>query len=193
MAATPPAHRKFHGSSCWCAAGACEVVEGRGRSRNVLREFPDYADRARLLPLARVPAREAAAAAALDLRFRDRRRLRRRRSRNSRRRVARGRARARATGSPTSMSPIPRATRPTWPPTWRAVRQVRRTLPGARRHARGGGRQGRARAPWCSNSRAIEAALDCYRSPEYQAAAALRKGKAEVDLVVVEGYDGPQS
>jgi uncharacterized protein (DUF1330 family) len=36
------------------------------------------------------------------------------------------------------------------------------------------------------------AALACYRSPEYQAAAALRKGKAEFDLVVIEGYDGPQ-
>jgi uncharacterized protein (DUF1330 family) len=37
-----------------------------------------------------------------------------------------------------------------------------------------------------------EAALNCYRSPEYQAAAALRKGKAEFDLIVIEGYDGPQ-
>ena len=33
-----------------------------------------------------------------------------------------------------------------------------------------------------------DAALACYRSPEYQAAAALRKGKAEVDLVVIEQY-----
>jgi uncharacterized protein (DUF1330 family) len=38
-----------------------------------------------------------------------------------------------------------------------------------------------------------QAARDCYRSPEYQAAAALRKGKAEVDLIIIEGYDGPQS
>ena len=37
-----------------------------------------------------------------------------------------------------------------------------------------------------------EAALACYRSPEYQAAAALRKGKAEFDLLVVEGYEGPK-
>ena len=35
-----------------------------------------------------------------------------------------------------------------------------------------------------------EAALACYRSPEYQAAKALRQGKAEVDLVVIEAYDG---
>jgi uncharacterized protein (DUF1330 family) len=35
-----------------------------------------------------------------------------------------------------------------------------------------------------------EAALACYRSPEYQAAKALRAGKADADIVVVEGYDG---
>ena len=34
-----------------------------------------------------------------------------------------------------------------------------------------------------------EAALACYRSPEYQAAKKLRAGKAEVDLVVIEGYE----
>jgi uncharacterized protein (DUF1330 family) len=37
-----------------------------------------------------------------------------------------------------------------------------------------------------------DAALACYRSAEYQSAAALRKGKAEFDLVICEGYDGPQ-
>ena len=37
-----------------------------------------------------------------------------------------------------------------------------------------------------------EAALACYHSPDYQAAAALRKGKGEVDLIVIEGYDGPR-
>ena len=35
-----------------------------------------------------------------------------------------------------------------------------------------------------------EAALDCYRSPDYQAAAALRKGKAEIDLLIIEGFAG---
>jgi uncharacterized protein (DUF1330 family) len=34
-----------------------------------------------------------------------------------------------------------------------------------------------------------EAALACYRSPDYQAAKALRMGKGEIDLVVIEGYD----
>ena len=37
-----------------------------------------------------------------------------------------------------------------------------------------------------------QAALECFRSPEYQAALAEQKGSAEVDLIVIEGYDGPQ-
>jgi uncharacterized protein (DUF1330 family) len=37
-----------------------------------------------------------------------------------------------------------------------------------------------------------QAALDCWNSPEYQAARAKQEGGAEVDLVVIEGYDGPQ-
>lgn len=37
-----------------------------------------------------------------------------------------------------------------------------------------------------------EQALTCYRSPEYQHAKSLREGASLADLVVVEGYDGPQ-
>lgn len=37
-----------------------------------------------------------------------------------------------------------------------------------------------------------EAALACYRSPEYAEAMALRQGRALIDLAIVEGYDGPQ-
>src|SRR5262245_64484014 len=36
------------------------------------------------------------------------------------------------------------------------------------------------------------AALECYRSPEYASAMALREGKSIMDLAIVEGYDGPQ-
>jgi len=36
------------------------------------------------------------------------------------------------------------------------------------------------------------AALACYRSPEYQANIKVRQPHAIVDLVIVEGYDGPQ-
>jgi uncharacterized protein (DUF1330 family) len=37
-----------------------------------------------------------------------------------------------------------------------------------------------------------QAALDCFHSPEYQSALALRKGAAAADLIVIEGYEGPQ-
>ena len=36
------------------------------------------------------------------------------------------------------------------------------------------------------------AAVECYRSPEYAKAMALRQGKSVMDLAIVEGYDGPQ-
>ena len=35
-----------------------------------------------------------------------------------------------------------------------------------------------------------DAALGCYRSPEYQAAKALRQGRAAADIIAIEGYDG---
>ena len=37
-----------------------------------------------------------------------------------------------------------------------------------------------------------ETAVACYHSPEYAAAKALRDGRAEADLLIIEGYDGPQ-
>ena len=37
-----------------------------------------------------------------------------------------------------------------------------------------------------------EQALACYRSPEYQTAAAHRKASAATDLMIIEGYNGPQ-
>ena len=37
-----------------------------------------------------------------------------------------------------------------------------------------------------------DAALNCYRSPEYQKAKALRMGKGVAEIVVLEGYDGAQ-
>jgi uncharacterized protein (DUF1330 family) len=37
-----------------------------------------------------------------------------------------------------------------------------------------------------------KAAQDCYRSPEYAKAMALRDGKSVMDLAIVEGYDGLQ-
>ena len=37
-----------------------------------------------------------------------------------------------------------------------------------------------------------ETALACYRSPEYQQNITVRQPHAIADLIVVEGYDGPQ-
>jgi uncharacterized protein (DUF1330 family) len=61
-------------------------------------------------------------------------------------------------------------------------------------------RGGRYEAPeGAPRSRAVviefpsySAALDCYRSPEYRKAMALREGKSLMDLSIVEGYAGPQ-
>jgi uncharacterized protein (DUF1330 family) len=37
-----------------------------------------------------------------------------------------------------------------------------------------------------------QVALDCWHSPPYQAAIKLRESVSTIDLVVIEGYDGPQ-
>ena len=37
-----------------------------------------------------------------------------------------------------------------------------------------------------------EAALACWKSPEYQKAIAIRTPVSTIDLVVIEGYEGPQ-
>ena len=37
-----------------------------------------------------------------------------------------------------------------------------------------------------------QAALDCYRSAEYTTALDLRRTASSADLIVIEGYDGPQ-
>ena len=35
-------------------------------------------------------------------------------------------------------------------------------------------------------------ALACYRSPEYQANIKVRQPHSDIDIIVIEGYDGPQ-
>jgi uncharacterized protein (DUF1330 family) len=37
-----------------------------------------------------------------------------------------------------------------------------------------------------------QAALDCFNDPKYQAAKAIRDPVVEADILVIEGYDGPQ-
>ena len=38
----------------------------------------------------------------------------------------------------------------------------------------------------------LDAARECWNSPEYQAARAHRLGAAAIDLIIIEGYDGAQ-
>jgi uncharacterized protein (DUF1330 family) len=37
-----------------------------------------------------------------------------------------------------------------------------------------------------------QAAVDCWKSPEYQQAIKLRQPVSTADLIIIEGYDGPQ-
>ncbi len=37
-----------------------------------------------------------------------------------------------------------------------------------------------------------QAAVDCYHSPEYEHAISIRAPISEGDIVIIEGYDGPQ-
>jgi uncharacterized protein (DUF1330 family) len=67
---------------------------------------------------------------------------------------------------------------------------------GGRFLVRGGGAQAPEGQP---RSRVVviefpthQAALDCYHSPEYAEAMALRQGKSVMDLAIMPGYDGPQ-
>jgi len=67
---------------------------------------------------------------------------------------------------------------------------------GGRYLVRGGAREApegkpRSRTPLLEFP-SFDAAAACYHSPDYAAVKKLRRGKAEVDFVIAEGYDGPQ-
>jgi uncharacterized protein (DUF1330 family) len=186
-AATPPAHRKYDGVAL-VRGGKVEVLEGRMRARCVLREFPDYAA---ALGCYRSPEYQAAkplrlAHATADFI------------------IAEGYDGAQP--PPSTSPPLAGARKGYW------IGHVDVTEPGGykaymaadmapfgkfggRFLVRGGTREvveGRAR----SRTVVLEfpsfaAALECYRSSDYQAAKRLRDGKADFDLVAVEGYDGP--
>jgi uncharacterized protein (DUF1330 family) len=187
MAATPPAHAKYHGVAL-VRGGKMEVVEGRARARVVLREFPDYA-----AALACYRSSEYQSARPLRL--------------------------ATSTGDfvivegyegaqPPAAASIPTAgarkgywivhvdiTDPEGYKAYQAANAEPFGQFGARFLVRGGTREvaeGQVR----SRTVVLEfpsyaAALACYRSPGYQAAKRLRDGKGSLDLIVVEGYDGP--
>ena len=67
---------------------------------------------------------------------------------------------------------------------------------GAKFLVRGGrfvGREGSSRTRYVVlEFKVYETALACYNSPEYARLVAIRSSHAESDLVIIEGYDGPQ-
>ena len=187
MAATPPAHEKYRGVAL-VRGGRMEVAEGRARARVVLREFPDYA-----VALACYRSPEYQAARPLRL--------------------------ATSTGDfvivegydgaqppPTGSPPAAGARKGFWighvditdPEGYKAY-MAANARPfgtfGGRFLVRGGSREvveGQVRGRTVVlEFPSFEAALACYRSAEYQAAKRLRDGKGELDLIIVEGYDGP--
>lgn len=189
LAGTVEAHHKFGGTAL-VRGGPREMVEGKARSRNVLREFPDYAA---ALACYRSPEYQRAKPLRLQ-------------NATSEFIIIEGYD---------GMQPATLAVPPPAPARkgyWIAHVDVTdpegykayvaaNALPfskfGARFLVRGGGREvveGTVRERTVVlEFPSYEAALACYRSPEYQAAFALRRGKAEADLFIVEGYDGPQT
>jgi uncharacterized protein (DUF1330 family) len=188
MAATPPAHEKYRGVAL-VRGGKLEIVEGRGRSRAVIREFPDYAaalacyrseqyQRARLL---RLPHSQCDFV------------------------IAEGYDGVQP--PPPGVPPAAAAAKGYWighvdvadPEAYKGYMTADVAAFGkfgGRFLVRGGGREvpeGKVRARTVVlEFPGYDTALACYRSPDYQAAKRLRDASAVADLVIVEGYGGPK-
>ena len=189
MAAAPAAHRKFE-CRLLARGGQWEAVEGRSRSRNVLREFTDYAT---ALACYRSPEYQRAKPLRAPHSVADFV-------------IAEGYEgeQPHSAGAP----PEPAARKGYWiahvdvtePEGYKAYMAAdmapigkfggRFLVRGGRREVVEGQVRGRSVV---LEFPSYQAALACYRSPDYQAAAALRQGKAEFDLIIIEGYDGPQA
>ena len=96
-----------------------------------------------------------------------------------------------ATGSGASMCTMRRATSPTSPPTPRS--SANSAAASCVRAGKFECVEGTSR----SRNVVIEfpdyaTALACYRSPEYQANIKVRQPHATADIIIIEGYDGPQ-
>jgi uncharacterized protein (DUF1330 family) len=186
MAATPPAHEKFKGVAL-VRGGRSEVVEGRARSRCVIREFPDYAT---ALACYRSPEYQRARPLRLPHSQCDFV-------------IVEGYDDPRPAPS---RSP-PGAQRGYWI-THLDVTDAEAHKPytpallahlgkfGARFLVRGGAREvpeGKVRGRTAVvEFPSFDVAMSCYRSPDYIPVKKLREGNAEVDLVIVEGYGGPK-
>ena len=185
MAATPPAHEKYAGVAL-VRAGRSEVVEGRARARCVIREFPDYAtalacyrsdEYQRARPL-RLPHSQCDFV------------------------IAEG-----YDDPQPAPAASPGAKKGYWivhldvtdPEAYKAYPPallLHLANFGTRFLVRGGAREvpeGKARGRTAVvEFPSFDAAMACYRSPDYVPVKKLRQGNAEVDLVIVEGYDGPK-
>jgi len=188
MAATPDAHRQYGGRALM-RGGAFELMEGRARSRHVVREFPDYAT---ALACYRSPEYQRAKPlrlphSAIDFL------------------IIEGYDGPQP--AQPAQSPAAGARKGYWiahldvtePEGYKAYMVADMAPIGAHggRFLVRGGKHEVVEGTVRSRSVVIEfpsyaAALACYRSPGYQAAAAHRKGRAEFDLIVAEGTDGAQ-
>ena len=185
MAATPPAHEKYHGVAL-VRGGRMEIVEGRARGRCVLREFPDFA-----AAIACYRSEDYQRARVLRLPYSQCDFI-----------VVEGYDGP----QPPSPSPPPSVSKKGYWIGQIDVKDAEGYKPyltanqapfgafGARYLVRAGRQEvteGKARSRIVVlEFPSYDAALACYRSPAYQAAKKMREGKAEADLVVVEGYNG---
>jgi len=188
MAAAPEAHRRY-GSRLLARGGNWEAVEGAARSRNVLREFNEYAS---ALACYRSPEYQRAKSLRAPHSVADFV-------------IVEGYdgVQPDAPGAPIGTAARKGywighidVTDPEGYKAYMAADMVPFGKYGGRFLVRGGMREV---VEGCVRARSVvlefpsyQTALACYRSPDYQAAAALRKGKADVDLIIIEGYDGAQ-
>ena len=188
MAATPPAHEKFHGVAL-VRGGRSENVEGKTRARCVIREFPDYQSalacyRSEEYQRAR-PLRLAHSTCDFVI----------------------------VEGYDGEQPPAPQTPPAASPRKGYWIGHVDIGDPdgykkymvadmgafgkfGGRFLVRGGIREvpeGKFRnRTVVLEFPSYEAALACYHSPDYQAAKKFRDSTSQADLVIVEGYDGPK-
>jgi uncharacterized protein (DUF1330 family) len=186
MAATPPAHEKYKGVAL-ARGGRSEAVEGHARSRCVIREFPDYAaalacyrsdeyQRARLL---RLPHSQCDFVIAEG--FDD--------TQPAQPAVTRG---AKKGYWIVHLDVTDADAYKAYPPallSHLAKFGTRFLVRGGEREVPEGKVRGRTAVVEFPS---FDAALACFRSPDYVPVKKLRQGNADVDLVIVEGYDGPK-
>ena len=188
MAATPPAHEKYRGNAL-VRGGKMEVAEGRARSRNVIREFPDYAaalacyasdEYQRAKPL-RLPHSD------IDFLIVE--------GFDGPQPAQTGTPAAGAAGKGYWIAHVD-VTGPEGYKVYAAAIGAPLGKFAGRYLVRGGAQEvpeGNARARTVViEFPSYDAAHACYYSPDYQAVKKLRDGNATVDLVVVEGYGGPK-